>query len=351
MSVTYAASGPPSFNEVCGLTWTALTLLEELGAPGLCTLDAPLNEIEPVGKARLRDLTVGPCELWVRRTTYTTAGVASTSIVFAGPVTGCRLANRVLTIVAPGLLAYLQYWLRDSDYTASSVDQATIVQTLVDNWQAQAFGHRGIGTTTLTPTGVNRDLTLSGRDGKYIMPVITEMGGRNNGFDLTVDANTRALTMWSPRKGNDLRAQVFLDSRSIGVPELAWSVAPGSIGSEVFASSSSTAAATLTSIKSNTALRATFGRSYVSRSYQDISVQATLDDYAQRVADDMATQVFTVSPTVLPVLGFATGDFSTGDLITYDYDAGLGQQTFPCRLASIETTVTPGREMLKVGIL
>ena len=132
---------------------------------------------------------------------------------------------------------------------------------------------------------------------------------------------------------------------------MSWTVAPGTIGSEVFASSNSTMGATLTSIQSNNGLRATFGRSYVTRSYSDISVQATLDDHAARALVDVGSQIFTISPTLLPVIGFAHGDFNVGDLITYDFDAGLGRRTFTVRVASIELSLDSGREALKVGML
>lgn len=360
VAVTPQASGQPTFSEICAINWTGLSILEELAAPGSCSIATPVDRLEQVGKDRLRDLKQTPCELWVRRTTLPSA----TSIVFAGEVTGVQLQNRTLTLTAPGLLNYLQAWLADinvlaalnggtptAEYVFNLVDQATIVQRLADAWQAQSYAHNGIVTTGLSATGVPRQLTLSSVEGKFIMPLITSMGVRNNGFDLTVDPATRKLTMWSPRKGNNLTNNVFFDQRTLANLSLAWSVAPGTIGSEVFASSSSTQGATITSIKSNTALRATLGRSYVTRSYSDISDQATLDDHAQRQADDMSTQVFIMDADILPVIGMAYGDFSTGDLVSYDYDAGVGRQTFAPRIASIQTTVTSGREMLRVGIL
>jgi hypothetical protein len=347
VAVTPASSGPPTYTELCGFQWKSLTLLEELAGPGMCTLGVEVDTIEAVGKTRLLNLAITPAELWIRRTT----GPTATSIVFAGPITSCHIVDRNATITAPGLLAYLGYWLRDSDFTASNVDQATIVQQLVDQWQAQAYGNDGIVTTALTPTGVLRTLNLLGVDGKYIDAVVTTMGQRDNGFDLTINPTTRQLLMWSPRKGNDLTASVFLDRRSIASPDVSWTVAPGQVGSEVFASSSSDTGVTLTSIKSNPTLRATFGRAYVSRQYDDISVQATLDDYATRTITDVGAQHFTVAPKLIPVTGFGYGDFATGDLVTYDYDAGLGQQTFPIRVASIETTLDDGRELLTVGVL
>lgn len=361
VAVTPQPAGTPTFVEIGAVIPTGLTIVDDLGAPGDCTISAKVTSLESAAKTRLATYTTPtplPCELWIRRGTA--------ALVFAGPITGYQIQNKTITLTAPGLLAYLLYWLADvnvlttlngsaaTEYAFAGIDQATIVQRLCDAWQAQAYGHDGIVTTGLTATGITRDLTLSARDGKLIMPLIQEMGIRSNGFDLSVDPNTRALTMWSPRKGTDRTtgpAAVILDARSIGEPNLSVSVAPGRIGSEVFASSSSTQGASLTTIKSNLALRAAFGRSYVTRAFQDISVQATLDDHAQRAADDNATAAVTLAPTLLPVPGFAYGDFQTGDTIAYDYDAGLDRQTMTPRVQSIAVSTDTGRELLTVGLV
>lgn len=346
VAVTPASATAPTYSEVCGIPWTALTLVEEAGGEGLATISAPVDKIDADGKARLRDLTATPCELWVRRTDGTTS-----PIVHAGPITGVALNDRVITLTAPGLLAYLRYWIRDTDYNASLVDQATIVKALVDTWQALPFGNDGIITAGLTATGVVRDLNLVGIEGKNIAAVVGEMGQRSNGFDLTVNPTTRALTMWSPRKGDDRSASVILDQRSIGSPNLSWSVAPGVVGSEALALSSSALGGVLSSTQSNTTLRSTFGRSYVTDSFQDVSNQTTLDDHARRMLITAGSQSLTAAPTLLPVSGFAYGDFATGDLIAYDYDAGLGRQTATLRIATIETVVTSGAEQMRLGFL
>lgn len=362
VAVTPQPTGSPTFVEIAAVIPTGLTIVDDLGAPGGCSISAKVTSLEAAAKARLATYTTPtplPCELWVRRGT--------TALVFAGPITGYTIQNKTITLTAPGLLAYLLYWLADvnvlstlnagtpaTEFAFTGIDQALIVQRLCDAWQAQLYGHDGIVTTGLAATGITRDLTISSRDGKLIMPLIQEMGVRSNGFDLSVDPNTRALTMWSPRKGTDRStgpAAVILDQRSIGEPNLSCTVAPGSIGSEVFASSSSTQGVSLTSIKSNLALRASFGRSYVTRAFQDISVQATLDDHAQRAADDNATAAVTLAPTLLPVPGFAYGDFATGDTIAYDYDAGLGRQTMTPRVQSIAMSPDSGRELLTVGLV
>jgi hypothetical protein len=344
VSVNYQPSGPPTFVEVGPLPWTGLELLDELGGAGHISVSAPVDKLDSDVKRQLRDLSQTPSEVWIRRND-------DTAVIAAGQLTSCRIQSRTVTLTAPGLLSYLSYWLRDTDYTASGIDQAVIVKQLVDAWQAQSYGNDGLTTTNLVATGVNRDLTLQALDGKFIMPVVQTMGARESGFDLWVNPATRAIMLASPRRGVDRTNDVILDQRSIGQADIGWSVAPGVIGSECFGSSNSTQGASLSSIRSNTALRATFGRSYIARSWSDISIQGTLDAHVTRALADSGTQLTSIAPGVLPVFGFSYGDFAPGDLITYDFDAGLGRQTFPIRVASIGMTATSGREALRVGVL
>ena len=348
VAVTPNSSSAPTFSELCPIPWTSLTVLDELAGAGQATIGCEVDKLDPIGKARLRDLTATPCELWIRRNTSPTAYTQ----VFAGPITGCQLQNRTLTITAPGLLSYPRWWLRDTDYSGDGLDIATIVKNLIDQWQAQAFGNMGLDTSVITATGVTvSSFPVAALDGKYIDQLITELGQRTAGFDLTVDPATRRVILNSPRKGINRTSTVILDQRSITNANLAWSIAPGQIGSEVFATGSSSTGPTLQSIRSNTTLRSQFGRSYVTRQFTNIADQTALDDAAQRAVTDMGTQPVTIATDVLPVAGFGYGDFATGDLILFDYDAGLGRQTFTMRVASIETTVTGGDERFKIGIL
>jgi len=345
VAVTPQSSGQPTYTELCPIVQpTDLTIVDELSGPGSITVSSSVDTLDPAGAARLINLLATPCELWVRRST-------SSTVIAAGNVTGVAVEGRQLTITASGLLSYLAYWLRDSDYTATAVDQATIVQQLVDQWQAQPYSHDGIVTTALTATGVTRNLTIAGRDGKLILPLVVEMGGRDNGFDLSVDPETRQLRMWSPRRGNDLTSSVIIDARSIAKANIRWTVAPGTVATEVFGMSMSDKGGTLTSIKSNTTARATFGRAYIARSWNDISDQATLDDHTNRAVTDVSTQHYTLAPQLLPVPGFSYGDFGVGDVLTYDYDAGLGRQAFSFRVSAITMKAGSGRETMTVAQL
>lgn len=347
VAFTPNATGLPALVELCGIPWTALAVRTELGGAGLATTSVPVENLEAVGRARLLHLDETPSELWVRRTTGNT-----TSIVHAGPVTGCSIKGHTLTITSPGLLAYLAAWLRDTDYDGSGYDLPTIVRQIIDQYQAQTYGSFAISTAGLTAGGTTiNPFTVAGRDGKFIDAILADLGSRGTGFDLTIDPATRQVQLWTPRKGDDLTGSVVLDQRTIAEPDVSWAVAPGQVGSEVFGTASAAAGPALRTTQSNTTRRAAMGRRYITRQWQNIADQAALDDAAVRALADADNQVLTVAPKLLPVAGFSFGDFDTGDLIAYDYDAGIGRQVTTVRVASITVDVSSGAEQLAVGFV
>src|SRR6185369_13810178 len=142
---------------------------------------------------------------------------------------------------------------------------------------------------------------------------------------------------------------LIIDARSIGDPQYAQSVAPGEIASDVAVTSSSTAGVTLSGSAADTTLRSTFGRVMATSSFSDVSVQATLDDHASRLSDDLAGPVHQITPGLLAVPGFEWGDLDVGDVVTYEYDAGLGLQTFTPRVRVLQLEVDTGIERMSIG--
>lgn len=291
-------------------------------------------------KQNLIDMSSTPCELWCYR---------DADLIHAGPLTDFRIQGRSIQLTSRGLLAYIGYMIRDTAYTASGLDQATIVKALIDTYQAQTFGNYGLVTTTLTATGVTRDLNLLASDLKHIDQVIAEMGNRANGFDLFADPLTREVSMFSPRQGTDKSATVIIDGRSIGNPSYSQSVGPGQIASDVVVTSSSATGGNLTSSAPDVVLRASFGRAMLSSAFSDVSQQATLNDHATRLIDDYSSALHQVSPGLLAVPGFAYTDIEPGDQLQYSYDAGLGVQTFVLRIKTLSTNVDSGTERLTIG--
>jgi len=267
-----------------------------------------------------------------------------------GPITAITVQNRTLTIYSPDLRYYLAGMGVVGGYTATQVDQGTIVQQLVNQHQAQTYGNFGIDTTAITPTGILRDLNIPATEPKLVNNVIDEIGLRNNGYDYYIDPTTRRLLLYSPRRGTDRSADLILDARSIATPNVAASVAAGILATDIIGTGASATGGTLTSRTSGAALT-TFGRWSYPTSWQDVSQQATLDDNVNRLATDMAGQHLSLAPDLLPVTGFEVDSFQPGDILGYTYDAGLGLQQFNVRVARKRIDVSTGREILSIGLV
>ena len=347
VAATPNVSAAPTLVELDPIPWVGLSWSRKLGDHGMATVSATVDQLSEAVKAQLRNLTDEVSELWVTRND-TAAGTSTR--VHAGPLVGYMLEGRTITLSSPGLAYWMEFWPQEVDVQFSGVDQALIVQQLVDARQALTWGHRGLVTAGLAATGVTRDLTVRAAEGRYLPVVFREMGARENGFDLTVDPVTRRVELWSPRKGTDRTAALVLDQRSIAVPRVAASCGAGVVATDILATSGSSSGSSLTA-SWEAATLVSFGRAGFVQAFQDVSVQATLDDHAERLAQDMGTQHLVLSPTLLPVTGFGVGDFDIGDLMLYDYDAGLGQQTQVVRVAQLEVQVSTGSELLTIGVV
>jgi tetrahydromethanopterin S-methyltransferase subunit B len=334
------SSGSPTLSQIAPIKWTGLSISREVGAPGRLDLSCTVDSLDSAANAALLDLSVTPCELWCYR---------DGTQIHAGPILNYQIQGRKITLYSPGLLAYVGYMVRDTAYTVTATEQATIVAALIAAYQAQTYGDFGIDTTHLTATGTTRDLTLLASDLKPIDAVLKEMGQRANGFDLAVDPANRRLVMYSPRQGTDLSASVILDRRSISDPSYSQSVGPGQIASDVAVSGSSAATGNLVASASNITLRTSFGRVMMTASFSDVSEQATLNDHASRLLDDSDSALHGLAPGLLPVAGFEYDDFGPGDIVTYNYDAGLGEQTFTPRVRSVVVALDKGTERFAVG--
>jgi hypothetical protein len=334
-----ASSGGPTFTPISPIKWSGLSFSREVGTPGRLDLSCTVDSLDTAARAALVDLSVTPCEIWCYRD-----GVQ----VHAGPLTNYQIQARKITMYSPGLLAYISYMVRDTALIYTDTDQAVIVAALVGNYQAQTYGDFGIDISHLTVTGVTRDFTLLASDLKSIDSALKEMGNRDNGFDLAVSPADRRLLMYSPRQGTDLSATVILDRRSISDPSYSHSVGPGQIASDAAVSGSSATTGNVVGSASNTVLRATFGRTMIAASSNDAPALSIATAQAIRLLDDNDTPLHSLSPGLLPVAGFDYDDFGPGDIITYNYDAGLGEQTFTPRVRSVTVALDKGTERFAV---
>lgn len=329
--------GPPEFVDLTDLKWSSVSVTDELAGWGTATVRGSIDSLPPAAIARLADRAAGT-ELWVYR---------NGEHVHAGQLSGGNLNGREYTLVTSGLGRFFEWMsLGDfipegqttADYVVTDEDQATIIRTLVDGYQAQEYGHFGLDTSQLLPTGVGRQLTLLSRAAATFARVFSEMGGRDNGFDLWVRPADRAIFASSPRRGQDLSANMIVDTRQITAGTFTWTITPGQFGSDALASSTPVAGPALLSRAADTNLRASFGRTMVTATFSDITRQDTLDAHARQLLVDSTTPVVNIGGPLVPV-DVEPGRVVPGDLVTVDYDFGLGLEQMVRRVRSTTAAV------------
>ena len=336
---TQQSSGAPTLNELgpleCLIEYS--DLLNE--APeGKFTLN--VDTLQDDIKASFRDLTAQPLEVWVYR---------DSGLVFKGPVVGGELKDKVLTVSARGAEFYAAYMMVDTAKSFVAVDQYTIATDLIDDWQVQTYGNYGIDTSAIGTSGTTRTFTIPGDvEPRVVYEVLREISGGDNGFDWWVDPTDDELKLAGTR-GSDKSSTVFLEL-GVVAPGIRFTVAPGVIASEV--RGTSTGGTIRTSSKSNTALRAAWGRAGTAISVDGDPDAASLGDATQAHLDSRGTPFFVPGPAMIPVAGASVEDYNVGDTVTYTYDAGLGQQTGPYRIRKRRVTVTEaGQEHMAVDFV
>lgn len=329
-----AASGPPALAEVDRLVFDQLSYTDELNRPGGAALGCPIRSLSDAVKERLADLKAFPCEAWVYR---------GTGLVWAGEVQTLAVRDQTVTLGCAGLLGYTHRMGVTADLTYTGIDQLTIARGLVDHWQNLAHGHYGINTAGIGTSGVLRDRTYLRDELHPIGRRIEELAAVIDGFDLHVDPATRALVLSYPQRGLDLTGSVFLDECNIDSAAVAVSVAPDDLVSDGSFTGTDQAAggesSTLYAARENTDLRASYGRTWGSATFDGVKILGTLEGHGDAHLDARSGQFFQPGATVIPRVGADVGDFGPGDTISYSYDAGLGRQSGEFRVAKVTVTV------------
>lgn len=341
-----AAAAPPTFTEVGPLVGASgITIQEPLNQPEILDLTIPPASQDSAVLAKFTDL-LDASEVWVHERT-------TGARLFAGPLLGYRPQlsrdGMVWTIRAEGILGYTKRMLApepdDADLVFTGVDQANIAKGLIDYWQALSYGDYGIDTSSVTTTGVTRDRTYPVPEQHVVAQRLAELAAVNDGFDYHIDSTTRELVISYPSRGTDKTATVIIDGRSIVQPQSQISVGPEDIISDGFAVSDSG----LVSRYTDAAMREGYGRSAMSSSWQGITVQATLDDYAQRLQEQRNTPLHTLGAGMYPI-GLGWQDFEPGDLVEFSYDYGGGLLTEQRRVVNRQVSISSTAELIGVAL-
>ncbi len=338
------ASGFPTGAEINRLVADTISYTDELNRPGSATLSCPVGSLTDDIKLRLRNLATLPTEAWIYRN-----GV----IKWIGEIQTLGLSGQTVTINAVGLLGYTFRMGVTADLVYTNVDQFTIAKGLVDHWQGLAYGHYGFETIGVGTSGVLRNRTYLRNELHNIGTRLAELAAVINGFDFHVPPATRTLVLSYPQRGIDLSGSVFLDRLNIDSASVAMSVGPDDIVSDLSATGTSQdttgTGSTLYAERSTLAVRTSYGRSWAGQNYDGVSVAATLDGHGDAYLAARTGQLFQPGVTLVPRVGAEPGDFAPGDTVSYGYDAGLGEQTAPFRVAKIKVDVgKEGRERMGV---
>ena len=319
-------TGSPIFSEL-GALYCAISFDEGLNEAGTATLSMNVRTVTENIKARLRDLSAAPMEVWIYK---------NSTMQFAGPVTGGSVQGQVLSLTARGILFYTDYMHVETDKTFAAVDEWTVATELISDWQSQNYGDYGIDTSGVGTSGTTMSIVIPGAS--EFPKVLETIKGMSVGrFDISVDPTTRALTL-EASKGSDLSASVFLD---IGIEsaDINFAVTPGIVASEVYGVGTNAAGSPLTTTKTNSTIEATFGKAGHTESFDPVTDATHLSDLTDGDLAKREGQLFVPGAGLIGVPGATLDDFGVGDTVTYSFDAGLGLQTFAARIARRSVTI------------
>ena len=313
---------------------------DQLNEAPEATLVLDTDGVQEDIKDSLRDLLAQPLEVIIYRDSVG---------VFQGPVVGGNIVNTELTLDCRGLEFYTAYMVVETDKTFTTIDEFTIFKELVDDWQNQDYGDYGIDTVSVGTSGTTRTYAIPGATEtrnlyEQLIDIAYEWG-----YDWYVDPDTRELTLGV--RGSDKSATVFLE-RGVQSANVEFGIPPGSLVSELYALGTASGESPLTTTKTDTAVRNTFGRVGLPVTFDGADDATNLSDAADAYIADRGSAYFAPGPAIVPITGAGVDDFNVGDTVTYTFDAGIGQTTGAWRVRKRTVSVDPtGKESMQVEFI
>jgi hypothetical protein len=322
-------SGVPTFVQVGSILWDGLNYTEALSSIPTLQASTQVSTLSAEVIQRLANLRQLPCELWLYR---------EGEIIFSGPLTVWNTQSETLTMQAMGAIGYMNYWTVDSDQVFSNVDQFTIVKTLIDLWQNSTYGNFGLVTSNIGTSGITRDATYLKTENNNIGQRIFELGQRDHGFNISVDPTTRQVQLWYPQQGidrSDGEDSVTFDQLSITSNDVAASVAPGDVASDVLGITTGTSDPLWATVF-NPDIRAQFGRTSVTGSFDGVTDAGTLNDHLQGLLNARNDTLLVPGPKLRVAPETALGKYGIGDTVVYRLHVRLGVEgTYRIRKRSV----------------
>lgn len=339
-----AESAAPSFvplapfNGVTGLTWS-----RRANRPSTIQFSVAADVQEAEVDAVLTDLANSPIEVWVYR---------DAELVFAGPLWMTQVQGPTLTVQCNDISGYMNRWiiLPGDPQVFTGVDQFVIAKTLIDYWQAQDWGNFGIVTSGMGTSGVLRDRTYPDTEPHIIGQRISELSNTVDGFEWYINPATRAFLCASPSFGG---VPIIVDAASIEEASGVWSIGPEDFATLAVAYSSDRETnTTLTALAEDTARSQMMGRLAHTASYQDISVQATLDDKVAQQLADRSDEFFVPSALLGLERVIDYTDLAIGTTVEFAYDFGFSPYETTRRLIGwvVQVHDVTGRERVTLEL-
>lgn len=310
--------GPPALIDVDRVEWLSLSWGETLSRPPTLDATVKITTLSGAVRQRLRpNPGPQPTELWLHR---------NGRLVFAGPLMTWSATADVLTLRSVGLLGYLGYMAVITDLTYAQVDQHLIAKALVDHHQGLTYGHFGIDTGAVTPSGVLRDASYPRDELHHIGQRVEELGKRQGGFDVEVDPTTRRLQLWCPLKGVDRSAgddAVVFDTRNITDTTVSCSMAPGDVASDALGVGTGSDTYKVFATAFDVELRAQFGRCAVTATFDGVSEPGTVFAHVQGMLDARRGPLLIPGPRVRNAPDADVSTYGVGDTVAYVLHEGL----------------------------
>lgn len=335
--------GAPVFIEVDPIDWTQITHTDELSViPSLSASAKISNMTEPVLQ-RLRNMAELPTELWLYR---------NGKQVFSGPLLGWTVNNESLTMEAQGLMSYLKMMYVTQDLVYKDVDQFEIVTGLINQWQNLDYGNFGIDTAEIPPSGVLRTVTYTYKELHNVAQRIDDLTKMVNGFDISIDPAKRKLELYFPFRGIDRsfgEDKIVFDARNVTSTNIACSASPTDLASEGLGTGTGTGAdEAFVSTASNAELRARYGRTGITSTFDQVTDQASLDSYVQAMIDARGTTLMIPGPNARVTIDADVGAYDVGDTVDYQLHSQLAVSgSFRIRKRTI-TVAETGTESVSI---
>lgn len=312
---TPAQSSAPTITEIDEIKPVgSVSFTDEQNMDGEASLSVEPERVPLDIALRLKDLKQFPCELNVYRNDL---------LSWRGPLLSCQLQGPTLTLNARGLMYYLRYMTLEADLSFINQDQYIIGKGLVNAYQALDYGNYGIDTSAIGTSGITRTRRYFYKENHNVFDRLIELAEIDDGFDVWVDHDSREL-MFDAERGNDLTMEVYADTSNIINPNIFWSVAADNLASNAIAVGTDPGGAqqSIAGTAEDTTVQQKWGRATVFVTAEDVTQQATINNWASRILATRNEQYFVPGPEVLTLEDVDPSTFGPGDVIQYSIKVG-----------------------------